>query len=170
MTDEDNFLTAAINSVESLVDQTFSTHIRAIQYEAKLHCLPLTHRDAFTTYSAIHFDKQPCTLPPEIKYTNKANVLTTISGVRLLRTTQRTITVVSSADIINKDLANIAEPISLTCNIGYTTVPDSAKLTICQAVAYMYQNRELFMQNRAGNEVFQLLLNPIALQLQASGY
>lgn len=170
LTDEDTFLTAAINSIESLVDQSFSTHIRPIQYETTLHCFPLTHRDAYHTYSALHFNVQPALLPPEIVYTNKNNEQVTLDDVRLIRSCQRTITVVTDADLLNKQLANIAEPISLTVSIGYESIPDSAKIAIAQAVAYQYQNRELFMQNRAGNEIFQLLLNPIALQLQASAY
>lgn len=171
LTDEDVFLTAAINAVESLIDHTFSTHIRPIQYEAKLHCFPLTHQDSFNVYSALHFNVQPCTLPPEISYINKSNVTVTLTTeVRLLRTAKRTITVITGADLLNNLLANTAEPITVKANIGYAAISDQAKLTIAQIVAYQYQNREIFTLNRAGSEIFQLLINPLALQLQASGY
>lgn len=169
LSDEDNFLTNAINAAESFIDRVCNVHLRSRPVSGILAYFSAIGLAGSTYYAGLRSNVYPLTAI-SFSYKNLANEDTAISGsnVSIINSGLLPEILVKDANIVNENLyPDYPYPITITGTAGYTQLPSEAQQAIFTLVGYQYQNRELVLSADMASALFQ---NPHILALQRRPY
>lgn len=170
LTDEDSFLTTAINAAESFIDRMCNVHLRSRSVSAILSRFEDVTTVGLKRYAWLKLNVYPVTAIT-ITYKDISNITQTVAAedIQILNDGLLPTLLIANADTLNNYLyQSHPYPISITGTAGFSQLPSEAEQAIKQIVGFMYQNREVVADHdKLGSSFSQ---NPHILALQRKPY